>query len=932
VHGFLLSAPSGAAILPAPRSGAAELYGGAPGPASRRRRRSPGALAAALVALLVVLLPLPSALAQEGADEASAPVLTRAPELIESSFPELPEEVALLGLAGDVVVSMVIDVDGTVRDVALVSGLDPRVDELALAAARAFVFTPAEVDGAPAAIGIEYTFVFEAPEPEVVPAALEGVVADRLTGLPIRDAVVSTPAVEEVGRTTADGRFELPDVPPGTHSVVVYHPDYERLVRDVTAAEGERVRVEANLQPAARNEAETIVYKRRPWREVERAPLAPDNTPVLGRWTLTRRDIELAPGVMGDAAKAIHQLPGVAADSDLFATFHVRGGAASETTFRLDGVPLLTTDHFGGVFTLFNPKLVERMQLYASAPPASVGGGLAGALEVDYVDGDNEQVDGIFDVNLAMISAFAMGPLGPPGSPGTFVISARRSLMEPYFGILRATGLLAEETPFNIAFGDYLAKVTMHSRNNTHRLRVWGMFAHNRLTIGADPGGDSLLSLADDIDFGSNTTVVSADWRWRPGPRFTWTQRFSFTRDHEDRQQTGDLSITREIETLRPAFRTVAEWAPNEHHTVRAGAELAYLSFGGDGTLNDPRFAPTWAGLPWGDLGASELTFDSSQEWGEAVVFLEDEMRSIGGLPLNLNLGVRAHLATPTNEILPEPRVGISVPLPTFTTLKGGFGIVHQWSRDPLVYDPVHGAREPKAERAFDFSVGVEQLLPFGGLIRVEGYHRRMDRLLVNPDTRSAVAAGGTWESVGTGTASGVDVFYGMRFDRFGMVATYSFLVATRTNPLNEAGPQTFHPLFDQRHGVKLGWNVTLGKRKRWIVSGMWELRSGRPKTLVTPRLRGSGDAFEVVPYAYNQVTRSPFHELSLRLETHVVAKARVKVTAYMDILNVYYAQSEFIDIYGEGDFTDPDAPRAPAPFEMKQLPIRPWWGIRAEF
>ena len=96
----------------------------------------------------------------------------------------------------------------------------------------------------------------------------------------------------------------------------------------------------------------------------------------------------------------------------------------------------------------------------------------------------------------------------------------------------------------------------------------------------------------------------------------------------------------------------------------------------------------------------------------------------------------------------------------------------------------------------------------------------------------------------------------------------------------------------------------------------------------MTPTLRPDADTFEVVPYAYNQKTRSPFHELSIRIETHVVANKRVKVSAYMDILNVYYAQSDFIEIYGGG--TPPDEP--PAPFHMKQLPIRPWWGIRAEF
>ncbi|HCP47185.1 MAG TPA: hypothetical protein DIU15_14175, partial [Deltaproteobacteria bacterium] len=73
---------------------------------------------------------------------------------------------------------------------------------------------------------------------------------------------------------------------------------------------------------------ETVVVGRLPFRTAERAGLPTSPTEGAGRWELTRRDLQLAPGGMGDVAKVVGQLPGVVADTDMFAVLNVRGAAA----------------------------------------------------------------------------------------------------------------------------------------------------------------------------------------------------------------------------------------------------------------------------------------------------------------------------------------------------------------------------------------------------------------------------------------------------------------------------------------------------------------------------------------------------------------------------------------------------------------------------
>ena len=43
-------------------------------------------------------------------------------------------------------------------------------------------------------------------------------------------------------------------------------------------------------------------------------------------------------------------------------------------------------------------------------------------------------------------------------------------------------------------------------------------------------------------------------------------------------------------------------------------------------------------------------------------------------------------------------------------------------------------------------------------------------------------------------------------------------------------------------------------------------------------------------------------------------------------------AQDEFAWIYGTGTQAADGTPVAPEPFVFRQLPIRPWFGLRAEF
>ena len=108
----------------------------------------------AILALCLALAPAATARAQDARRDAppppaAAPVLTKPPVLIQSVAPDYPPAALAAGKTADVTVRIAIDADGLVTDVTVVAPVGDGFDAAAVAAARQYLFEPAEFDGAP---------------------------------------------------------------------------------------------------------------------------------------------------------------------------------------------------------------------------------------------------------------------------------------------------------------------------------------------------------------------------------------------------------------------------------------------------------------------------------------------------------------------------------------------------------------------------------------------------------------------------------------------------------------------------------------------------------------------------------------------------------------------------------------------------------------
>ena len=117
------------------------------------------------------------------------------------------------------------------------------------------------------------------------------------------------------------------------------------------------------------------------------------------------------PGGEDDPLQLARLLPGVTSGSDGVGGVFIRGSEAGHNLVLLDGVPVYSLSHAGGLLSIFSNQAIRRIDLYKDALPARFGGRIGGVLDVHTRDGnlyDNE-----FTVGTTLLSTqvAAEGPI-----------------------------------------------------------------------------------------------------------------------------------------------------------------------------------------------------------------------------------------------------------------------------------------------------------------------------------------------------------------------------------------------------------------------------------------------------------------------------------------------------------------------------------------
>ena len=339
------------------------------------------------------------------------------------------------------------------------------------------------------------------------PCRLHGTVEDAQTRAGVSGAVVAlrgpagaasasveadqaTRRCADTCRTTADpdGRFSFAGLAAGTYAVTAS-----------VAGFSEPAPIAVTLAGDACDATLDIVYRFQMQTE-SRAdlPKAPEATAISGAIApvLSGQAIMTTPGALEDVSRAFQAQPGVAASQDNRNDLLVRGGGAIENQTRIDGFDVPNPNHFGaqggsgGALSILPPWLIQRGSLDFSGFSVAYGDRMSSVADITLRPGRTDRVHGMIGGGVGGAMGVAEGATGESGS---WLVSARRSLLEVVFHEQSS-----EAVP---TFADALVKAN-HTIGERHALTVLALGVKDDVvvkddTTGADEiTGDELVGLA----------------------------------------------------------------------------------------------------------------------------------------------------------------------------------------------------------------------------------------------------------------------------------------------------------------------------------------------------------------------------------------------------------------------------------------------------
>ena len=299
---------------------------------------------------------------------------------------------------------------------------------------------------------------------------VQGVVTEAETGDPMYGVVVFDDVTKSYTRTDRRGHYSINL--PGGENVLNFSADgkEDQSLRVIVHSDGGlnvMMTEKVTMLKEAVVSAESMAQHRNTEMGVEKVSVK------------TMNKIPSAFGE-GDVIKAVLTLPGVKSVGEASGGFNVRGGSADQNLILFNGSTIYNPSHLFGIFSAFNPDIVNDIELYKSSIPASYGGRVSSVLDVQSKDGNMEKWQGSAGIGLLTSRLHVEGPLA---KGKTSIIAGARTTYSDW---------LLKRLPQESAYAGGSAGFTDANLGITHRfdenntLQAYAYYATDRFSFGGD--------------------------------------------------------------------------------------------------------------------------------------------------------------------------------------------------------------------------------------------------------------------------------------------------------------------------------------------------------------------------------------------------------------------------------------------------------------
>ena len=138
-----------------------------------------------------------------------------------------------------------------------------------------------------------------------------------------------------------------------------------------------------------------------------------------------------------DVLRSLQLIPGISTVDESASNLNIRGGTSDQNLLLWDGIPIYHSGHFFGLYTGFNPYLVEDVTIFRGGFGAKYGGRVSGVIDIDAKPSLLKEPSFGVGGNLINFHAFTEIPLKKETS--TLLFAVRRS----YTDILKSKTYLS---------------------------------------------------------------------------------------------------------------------------------------------------------------------------------------------------------------------------------------------------------------------------------------------------------------------------------------------------------------------------------------------------------------------------------------------------------------------------------------------------------
>jgi hypothetical protein len=623
---------------------------------------------------------------------------------------------------------------------------------------------------------------------------VRGIVSDSVTSQRIPFANVYVLNTTRGASSNTSGFYLIPNLPPGEYDIVASVIGYRRKVEHVIARAGTSIDLNFPLAPTPVENAEVLVTAAR------KTEVTEVKTSVH---LLDRTEIKRAPSIaQEDVFQSLKLLPGIVSTSDVSSRFYVRGGAGDQNLVLLDGMKIFNPFHALGIFSAFDPDIVQNVEVYTGAFPAGYGGRLSSVESITSRDGRSDRIAG--RASLTFLSSKVQLE-GPAIGGTTWMINGRKSVFAETF-----KRIANQDIP--VSFYDLFSKFNARFPGGA-KLDFSMLLTSDELPLSQNPQGIP-ASKVTEPDYRWRTSAFSGAFSDLVGNR-VFIQTTVYYTSYQAYREPKSTSLNTPASNLvrEHGLRTLATYYTDAKDLCLFGFDFGF-----------PRIDYKLVNLSGSSLNISDSYVDG-QAWMRYQVHSSRWLADIG---VHADFG--SMVAGEQGLEGFQPRVLLTYEVAGNWKAKASFGIFSQRSitvNDENDVMPVFDAwiKVPsnlKPEKASHLVLGIDGNITESASLGLETYYKDFSSLVVF--NRDKILDGDPDYITGKGSAYGAELLIRSRLGIMDIYATYALSWTTVDNRGLD-----YYPRYDRRHHVNILASVQ--PLNHFDVSVRWEFGSGFPFT-----------------------------------------------------------------------------------------------------